>query len=110
MTGSGHVGGLGLSQILVQGGAVARLLEPQGRDIWFRVKTALAAQLGQPTGLFLATSESEAQTGAMRTQIVMQEEPTPLGATQALCIFNSNVNTPVYVWVEFWNQEPPEKE
>jgi hypothetical protein len=110
MTGSGHVGALSLSQVRVPGGATAKLLDPQGRDIWFRVKASLAAQLGQGTGLFLSTKQSESVDGDERTQIVMQEEATPLGATQALWVFNSNANTPVYVWVEFWGQEPPEKE
>jgi hypothetical protein len=106
MIGHGHVGGSDFRQILVSAGSTVKLLDPIGRDVWVRVSTNLAQQLGQGTGLFLAYKQRET-TRAQRIQIIAEEKLFPLGRNQALWCRNQN-QASAYVWVEFWNQEPPE--
>ncbi len=105
MIGHGHVGDCDWRQIAVDAASNAKLLDPIGRDVWVRVSTNLAQQLGQGTGMFLAHKRSEL-TRAQRIQIIAEEKVVPLGKNQSLYCRNQN-GARAYVWVEFWNQETP---
>ncbi len=92
MIGHGHVGDCDWRQIAVDAASNAKLLDPIGRDVWVRVSTNLAQQLGQGTGMFLAHKRSEL-TRAQRIQIIAEEALE--SGIEDICIVTAPVSRPL---------------